>query len=84
MTTALIILVSAAGLIILGYRVIAIGMADNWGDRWWCIKRCILDWGLALGLAFVGGITGGVVGGTSGLVAGPFLSFWIGFGRPKN
>jgi len=84
MTTALIILVSAAGLLILGYRVIAIGMAETWGGRWACLKRCLLDWGLALGLAFIGGITGGVVGGSAGLVAGPFLSLWIGFGQPKN
>lgn len=77
MSHLILVALSAVGLVILGWRVVAIGAARTWGARWTAIGRCMLDWGLSLGLAFIGGMTGGVMGGAAGLVAGPVVSLLV-------
>jgi len=77
MAQMIVVCLSAVGLVILGWRVVCIGAARTWGERWAAVMRCMLDWGLSLGLAFIGGMTGGVTGGAAGLVAGPVVSLLI-------
>ena len=80
-------IIGAIGLIILGYRVVAIGQARGFKAKCRAISRCVVDWGLSIGLAMVGGLCGGVTGGIAGLIAGPCVSLIISkphFRRNKN
>ncbi len=81
-----LILASAAGLAILGVRIIVIGAAKGFMEKCKAIWRCVLDWTISLSLAVVGGGLGGLeVGGPSGLLAGMVISFFfIGWGGSKE
>jgi len=77
MAMLLILALSAVGLVVLGWRVIAIGTAEGWRAKLGALRRCILDWTLSLGLAAAGTLCGGVMGGVAGLIAGPILSWMV-------
>jgi len=53
----------------------------EWVDA---LKKCIQDWALSITLAFVGGVTSGVGGGAGGLLAGPFISASVDWGKGGN
>jgi len=77
MATLLIVGLSAAGLVVLGWRIIAIGAAIGWRAKLTAVRKCIVDWSLSLGLASAGALCGGVLGGVAGLVSGPILSWMV-------
>lgn len=77
MINLILVAMSATGLIILGYRVISIGTAETWNEKWRAAGRCVIDWGLSISLAMMGSMCGGVMGGAAGLIAGPIVSMLI-------
>ena len=77
MLAIIALIMTTTGLVILGYRVVAIGAKKGFRAKCRALKACCLDWSLSLSLAFVGSITGGVTGGSAGLLAGPIISLII-------
>ena len=77
MLALIALLMTTAGLVILGYRVVAIAKARGFWNKVSAFRNCFLDWFLSISLALVGSYTGGVTGGSAGLLAGPIISILI-------